>query len=325
MGLFGSIKKRFIIQLVSIVLLEDSCKIYVKKLKNSRVIFRAKKSFEIESKDKLSQEVISYLTDLQEEHEQTYIALFLNTLGQGAIPGCKSGDFDKYSVDKKNVRSICIDKEFTIYASLIDIGWIDKIFKSVGLDYIYSPFLVLNHFANKEELENEVKLYILNTHNGLTIMIKEGKKLLYGSFFNTAKDDDLLNDDFEEVDAGEDMEIDLEIDDDEFEIFDDDENELDDDETDSVDEFDFESLGDAMTAQDNRLVKYLDISLQEFYRSELYDSTFISKVKIYDDSGMQEKVISHIEDELLLDTSAENIDILEVILEISEKEVFSNA
>lgn len=187
MGLFSSVKKRFIIQLVGVALLENSCKVYVKKIKNSKVIYRAKKSFDIKSKDKLSTEVINYLNTLQEEHEQTYVALFLNTLGQGAIPGCHTGAYEKFGVDKQNVKSICIDNEFTIYASFIDIHWADKIFQKVGLDFVFSPFLILNYFAQKEISDDEVKLYILNTHNGLTIMIKRGKKLLYGSFFNVAK------------------------------------------------------------------------------------------------------------------------------------------
>jgi len=322
-GLFGSVKKRFIMQLVSVALLENSCKVHVKKIKNSKVIHRAKKSFDIQSKDQLSAEVINYLNTLQSEHEQTYIALFLNTLGQGAISGCSTGTYEKFGVDKKNVKSICIDKEFTIYASLIDIQWVDKIFQKVGLDFIFSPFLILNHFVKKETLEEEVKLYILNTHNGLTIMIKQGKKLLYGSFFNVAKEENMLYEDFEstESDSVENMEEEL------FDVFDmDDDSEIEEmQEFDEGAEFDEVELNSTLSLMDARLVKYLDASLKEFYHSDLYESAFISKVKIYDDAGMSTDVIKYIENELLLDTSAENINILEVISEIAEEEVIANA
>jgi hypothetical protein len=318
MGLFGSIKKRFIIQLVSVAHYEHSCKIYVKKIKNSKVIYRAKKSFDLESKEKLSKEVIKYLNDLQAEHEQTYISLFLITLGQGAIPGCNSGAFEKFGVDRKNVKSICIDKEFSIYASLIDIQWVDKIFQKVGLDFIYSPFLILNNFIKKEMVEDEVKLYILNTHNCLTIMIKKGKKLLYGSLFNIAKEENLLHEDFDSVDSSSEINLEEEL----FEELDEDI----DSELKEMQEFDDgsaydEDLNNHLSQLDVRLVKYLDASLKEFYHSELYESAFISKVKIYDDAGMNEEVIAHIENELLLDTSAENISILDVIIDIAEKEV----
>ncbi len=323
MGLFGSVKKRFTVQLVSVALLENSCKVHVKKIKNSKVIHRAKKSFDIQSKDQLSTEIINYLNALQAEHEQTYMALFLNTLGQGAISGCSTGTYEKFGVDKKNVKSICIDKEFTIYASLIDIQWVDKIFQKVGLDFIFSPFLILNHFANKETLEDEVKLYILNTNNGLTIMIKQRKKLLYGSFFNIAKEDNMLYEDFESMDSNsvENMEEELF---DEFDI--DDDSDIEEmQEFDDENEFEDGVLKSRLSQMDSRLIKYLDASLKEFYNSDLYESAFISKVKIYDDAGMNTEVIKHIEDELLLDTSAENINILEVISEIAEEEVMTHA
>ena len=323
MGLFGSVKKRFVMQLVSVSLLEHSCKINVKKLKNSNVIHRERKTFDIESKDKLSSEVINYLNTLQSEHEQTYVALFLNTLGQGAISGCSTGAFEKFGVDKKNVKSICIDKEFTIYASFIDIQWVDKIFQKVGLDFIFSPFLILNHFAQKETLDDKVKLYILNTNNGLTIMIKQGKKLLYGSFFNVAKEEDMLYDDFEDEDSDS---VDV-LDEDLFDEFDlGDDSDVDDmEDFDSGDDFDGGDADSSLSPMDTRLIRYLDASLDEFYRNEIYDSDFITDVKIYDDAGMNIEVIKHIENDLLLDTSAENINILEVISEIAEEEVMTNA
>ena len=319
-GLFGSVKKRFIVQLIGVVLLEKSCKIYVKKVKNSKVIHTAKKTFDLESKENLTKEVIDYLLALQEEHEQSYVALFLNTLGQGAISGCNTGAYEKFGVDKKGVKSVCIDKAFTIYASVIDINWVDKIFKKVGLDFVFSPFLILHMLSKDDVASKEVKLYILNTHNGLTLMIKQDKKLLYGSFFNIAKEQDLLYEEFESSDLGSVDNLEEEL----FEEFD-----LDDDDTmhDLEDEIEYDDveLNSQLSAMDFRIIRYLDASLKEFYHSELYESAFIDKVKLYDDAGMNEEVIKHIENELLLDTSAENISILDVVVKVAEEEVMNNA
>jgi hypothetical protein len=321
LGLFGSVKKHFIVQLIGVVLLEKSCKIYIKKVKNSKVIHRAKKTFDLESKEKLSSEVITYLLELQEEHEQSYVALFLNTLGQGAIAGCNTGAYEKFGVDKKSVKSICLDDNFTAYASLIDINWVDKIFKKVGLDFVFSPFLVLNTLSKKDYSEDEVKLHILNTDNGLTMMIKKGKKLLYGAFFNIAKEEDLLHEDFESSSFGSIDSLEEEL----FEEFELDDDTLMNELGDGMDFDEVETTSSQLSDIDSRLVKYLDASLKEFYHSELYDSEFISAVKIYDDAGMHEDVIKHIENELLLDTSAENINILDVVIEIAEEEVMGNA
>ena len=326
MGLFSSVRKRFVIQLIAVALEEKRCNIYVKKIKNSKVIHTEKKSFDIESKEQLTPQVINYLNSLQNMHEQTYVALFLNTLGQGAISGCNTGAYEKFGVDKKSVKSICIDNRFTIYASLIDINWVDKIFQNVGLDFIFSPFLILNSFIIKDTntiKKDEVKLYILNTNNGLTIMIKHRAKLLYGSFFNLAKEENLLYEDFESGDS-------TSVDNLEEELFD----EFDIDEESEVEEmqefgdsitFDDEDMQNGLSQKDMRFVKYLDASLKEFYHSDLYESSFISSIKIYDDAGISEDVIKHIKNELFLDINVDKISILEAISEIAEEEVISYA
>ncbi len=323
MGLFSSVKKHFLIQLIGIVLEEDKCGIYVKKIRNEKITYSNIKYFNIESKDDLSKEIVSYLNVLQDEHEQTYVALFLNTLGQGAICGCGKEAFDKFGVDSKSVKGVCIDKDFTIYASVIDINWADKVFKKVGLDFIFSPFLILNSYVKKDISSDEVKLYILNTSNGLTMMIMAGKKFLYGSFFNLAIEEDVLLEDFESS-SSEALDVDNE------EIFEElDLDDVDDDVSmmniDEVVDYEEDILQNTLSEKDRRFVKYLDASLKEFYSSENYDSEFVSSVKIYDCAGMNEDVIKHIENELFLDISAENINLLEAIVEISKKEVLLNA
>ncbi len=325
MGLFNSVKKHFTIQFISIALGESECSILVKKIKNGKVIYNQKKLFEIEDKEHLSAEIVNYINVLEDEHEQTYVTLFLNTLGQGIIPRCNDNIFDKYGIDKKSVKSICIDKEFTVYASLIDINWVNKIFEKVGLDFIFSPFLLLNSHIKKDVDDSKVvNLYMLNTNNGLTIMVKRDKKFLYGTFFNVGKNEDLLHEDFESTDSSDDIDI-------EEELFDD--LNLDDDtgidemqelneDVDYDEEFGYESR---LSEKDIRFIKYLDASMKEFYSSDLYDSEFITKVKIYDSVGVNENIVNYIKSELFLDISVEDIDFLDTMVEIAKEEVMTNA
>ncbi len=324
MGLFNLVKKRFTMQFISIVLGEKECNILVKKIKNGKTIYAHKKMFEIEDKEHLSPEIINYISNLADEYEQTYIILFLNTLGQGIIPKCNSDIFNKYGIDKKSVKSICIDNEFTIYASLIDINWLNKIFQKVGLDFIFSPFLILNTHIKKDTNSDEVKLHMLNTNNGLTIMVKSGKKFLYGTFFNVGKNENLLHEDFENADSSSDTDIEEEL----FDDLDLDDNsgidemqELNED-VDYDDEFGYESR---LSEKDMRFIKYLDASMKEFYSSELYDSEFITKVIIYDGVGVNENIINYIKSELFLEVNVESVDLLETMVEIAKEEVMANA
>ncbi len=321
MSLFNTFRKRLTNQFVAVIVEEDQCKIRQKIIKNGNILFVEESTFDIVSKDKLSDEVIDYLNDLQDEYEHTYIILFLNTNGQGLLPrGCDYAQYKKFGIDQKNVKSVCIENRYIIYASKIDVKWADKTFASIGLDFVFSPFLLLDSFSVDDRDEN-VKLFILNSSNSFTMMIMKENHLLFGSFFNIAKEDDLLNLNYDEFsdqsnEALEDNNFDMDNLDDELEIA-------------EINDIDEMSIGKqnthvhVMSDKDERFIKYLDVALKEFYSNDQYDSEFVDSVHIYDDAGMSEGVINYIQNELLLDTVATNINIREKLIKLAKKEVLS--
>ena len=203
-----------------------------------------------------------------------------------------------------------------MYATKAEINWADKAFSKIGLDFIFSPFLVLDHYIQKEEhISEQVTLYILNTNNALTIMIHKGTQLLYGTFFNVAKEENLLYTDFEDDDNA-------------FEEIDIDEDDLEMDDIGTIsDNSNFVNTilkeRAQVSEQGERMIKYLNTALKEFYSNSLYESDFITVAKIFDDAGMDEGVIAYIENELLLDTHALNISVRDAILELAEIEVLN--
>jgi hypothetical protein len=322
MGLFNSIKKMITIQFIAITLEEKRCVIVVKHIKKSKEIATETKIFKIENKDRLDKKVVEYLNELQEATEQTYISIFLNTLGQGAVSGCGIEKLETAGVEVDSVKHVCIDNEFSVYASLTDIKWINGIFSKVGLDYIYSPFLVLNHCIDKFN-HKDVVLYILHTNNGLTLMVKKGQKFLYGTFFNIAKEKNALNEDFDSFssdDMDDDFMEEIEIDEDfgSDEVY---------EMAEMNDVMDFKEGLDiihSLSPQDSRVIKYLNLSLNEFYDSSLYESEFITKIKIYDaaDESINEDIIKYIEEDLLLETGIKKINLADKMIEISQKEIY---
>lgn len=320
MSLFSSVSKRKRRQFISVIVEEKSCKIKQKVVKNKDILYVEEHSFDIPSKDNLGKEVQQFLHKLQEEYDLTYIALFLNTLGQGVIPVCDENILENYHVDQNSVHPICVDNRFLMYATDIDIKWAEKTFSSVGLDFVFSPFLVLDYFIQKEEESSEqVTLNILNTNNALTMMINKGTTLLYGSFFNVAKEENLLYTDYSETeDFDEDslVGLDLEEDDGDIEI----------EEIGSISDnsnFVNHVLKEQvrLSEQDERIIKYLSAALKEFYSNALFHSEFINHARIYDGAGINEAIMNYIENELLLDTSAVNISVRDAIIDLSIKEV----
>ncbi len=316
MGLFSSVSKRLTRQYIAVIVEESKCKIRQKIVKNKDLLHMEDYSFDIASKEHLGVKVNAFLNDLQEEYDNTYIALFLNTLGQGLIPVCDENLLEKYHIDRNSIKTICVEERFMMYATLIDIKWADKLFQDVGLDFVFSPFLILDYFIQKEEvLSGQVTLNILNTNNALTIMIVKDARLLYGSFFNVAKDENLLYTDYSEHE---------ELDEDES--FDEDDVEMDEignitDNSNFVNNVLKEQVN--LGAQDERIIKYLSAALREFYSDTLYESEFINQAKVYDGAGMHEGVMAYIENELLLDTRAVNISVREAIINLAQKEVLA--
>jgi len=325
MSLFNALKKRLTNQFLAVIIYEDRCKIKQKVVKNSKLIHKEEFNFDIESKEKLGPKVINFINDLQEEYENSYIALFLNTSGQGVLPNCQSDVLDRFHIDKSGVKTICKDNRFLMYATIIDIKWAEKLFKRTGLDFIFSPFLVLDYFikqAMKREDFNkdQVILYILNTKNALTLMVQKDRELLYGTFFNIAKDDDLLYTNYSEEFSNEDEISELDLDEmSELEIED-----LSEATNNSNFAKNLASFTDELSENDERIIRYLNAALKEFYTNDLYNSEFITATKIYDDVGLNEGVLKYIENELLLDTSAENISVSDVILTLAQEEALLN-
>lgn len=324
MNLVNALKKRLINQFISVIVYSDSCNIKQKIIKGSKLIHKEEFNYDIESRDNLGSKVVDFLNSLQDSYENSYISLFLNSSSQGVIPGCDESRLENFNIDQKSVKAICKDGRFLMYSSWIDIKWADKLFEKTGIDFIFSPFLIfdffISKFMKKESYNpNEVILYILHSKNSISLMIMHGEKFLYGSFFNTAKEDELLNIDYDDKidDEGLD-ELDL----------------------DSIDEMGMDDILDVgnqshfattmiddstvLSEQDERIIKYINASLKEFYEDELYESEFITAAKIFDDVGMSDGVLKFLENDLLLDTSAENISISDAVLDLSIKEALGD-
>jgi hypothetical protein len=310
-------------QFVAVIIEEKHCHIKQKTIKKKKVIHVEEHHFDIPSKDDLGAEVQNFLRTLQESGDVTYIALFLNTLGQGVMPLCDKEALETYSVDSKSVNTVCVEERFLVYATAVDIKWAEKVCMKSGLDFIFSPFLVLDYFIQKEEEQSSVvTLNILYTSNALTLMVNKGEKLLYGSFFNVAKEENLLYTDYSEDEDDEGEALDEES----LDALDIDEDEMDMGEIGHISDnshFVTEVMQDhiRLSKQDERIIKYLSAALKEFYASELFESEFIQNAKIYDASGINEGVIRFIENELLLDTRAQNISVKDALLELAIKEV----
>ena len=344
------IQKKFQNLFVAVVLQESECVVRCKVVQDNRIRKTFTKVFTIsETNDALDSSVENYLIALQEEYMFVYVAFLLGVMGQGAFPGTTKEAFSKYSVDSDNVYSSALQKKWTTYASFIEIKWAKNLFSEVGLDLVYSPFIVLNDFVISQKIKNKPTCYVLNCQDFFVLAVFEEKNLLFGAFFKTQSDttftrtSEVSDWEHEAQAEGIDEEIPDLLEEEDNDGFDDlqDLSELEEiDNFQGVDTFsDIEpskTLGhfkgeEGIREEDSNLelygrdllvYKYLKSSLEEYYHNPLYDSEFIEEIIIFDGYEISSELIHQLEDDLMMDVEIHKIDVSDRLCDIAIKEVF---
>ncbi len=345
---FSSIIQKYFTNLfISIIEEEGSYRLFCKVLKNNKTLEKFDKTFEIvPSDEKLDSSIEDYLISLQEKYNTVYTALLLNSMGQGAIQGTHDKDFQRFSVHSNSVKAVKF-KSWSSYVSYIDLNWIQKIYENVGLDFVYSPFVILYNLLLDYKLKHNFTLYILNQEASFTIGIFKGDTLCFGAFYkvnNSVKlssgiDIDDWEDEEEESDVGGMVELDnldtgglLNLDDlselgtldneSEDEGF----SELkDEEEIDNLPELETEESGIEdleLYGRDLDIFKFLKKALEEYYKNEVYESDFIENAIIFDGYDLSQEMVQSIEDDLMLNLEIHKIDIAGTVCDLSIKEVY---
>ncbi|WP_331774474.1 hypothetical protein [Sulfurospirillum sp. 1612] len=347
---FSNIIRRYFSNLfISIVPRDGAYAVYGKVIKRAKVIATFEKDFEVNRESNhLDEAIEEYLLSLQEKYQFAYVSLFLDSLGQGAIKGTEAKDFEKFSVDSKNVKTASFGT-WSAYASFIDINWANNVYKNIGLDFIYSPFVVLYYLLSQQRPQKKTVLYLLNQQNSIALGIFQHGVLCFGVFSKIEDDTNMdeLNavSDWEEEEEAVDVIDDVKApeapkeEEDEFLALDDLAS-LDNDEEspkesflDEVDaessnaalehedeEDDIDIMGIELYGRDMKIYKFLSRALREYYDNPIYESDFVSKMVLFDGYEMSQEIIQSIENELFLSVDVHKINIGETICDMSVKE-----
>lgn len=337
---------------VALSIEDGQCHLLAKAIKNGKIQKTYEAAFDNPYSDKLDPKVIEYIKDKANSCLDTYIIYFLDAMGQGVLPTIKASDFESYSVDIKHVRQVKVADSWSIYASYIEINWAQKMFEEVGLDLLYSPFVLMYHYLKKDGFRNKLTLYMYNHQDSFAIGVFKGEKLLFGAFFRTSDgassdeldDKDFVQQDWDEVEEEKGVEnlvqLDEESDEEDYQSLDD----LDDlDTMDAVlsDDQDLEQTFDEgpediqmieksnidseksieLFGRNMLMYKYLKSSIEEFYYNPKYESDFIEDIVIFDNYEMSQTVFDILENELLVRVELQKVKTLELMLELGRKDL----
>ena len=324
---------------VSIVPVVDGHEVLSVALKNKKVLYKEKRHFE---GSEISNAMNRYIQEVIDPSPIYYIGTLITQSHQGAHAGCANKGKTQHSDDTK-VSEVCRNNKWTLYASLDDLHALTYEYHTVGLDFIFSPFSILEYsFADK--MKDTFALYAFSMPGLFTVAIFEGDKLEYAHHYSHKKSpvqDDVPAsamefmshiDDEEDEDEGlihlEDIEglEDLDIIDDLDSLSDiDDLNELEEVHEFSEDmptseekrlgrEQSFMIKGDMdSSAEDYQRFSYIQETLQQFYSMDECRDRFVETACIADSQGGSEELKRYLEEELFLNVLVRKVDVIETI------------
>ena len=138
--------------------------------KNAKLIKRYEKQL-IEGSAALEKRIRT----LEKESSLVYVTLLETEASQGLLSDCRSSEeFDLSSVEK-----ICIDNRWGIYISKDDLFERQKMYKNMGLDFLFSPFSLLYSFY-KESAQKSDGLYLLVTDGFIISAVFKNSTMIFG-------------------------------------------------------------------------------------------------------------------------------------------------
>lgn len=276
-----------------------------------------------------------------------YISVLDTTALQGAIPSCNDKKLLDF-IDKSSVKHNCYNNRWFYHTSKIELDSLTATYKKIGLDFVFSPFVILSRFF-KDKIDTHMAMFIFIEDNYLSLSVFDNSELLYGVHLDMEYDDDgseLAIDEIDETEVELDIPDEIEIDDiDVLEEMDgleglDDFGDIEDlDSLDEIDEFadtkDMEEeLAEEAESSDNtsesqtesftedyRRFSLIQSSVSNFYKDERFKSKFIESVYIADGVGVSSDLKKYLEEEMFLSVYIRKVDIAMELCALAKMEV----
>jgi hypothetical protein len=272
---------------------DEEYKLLYQIVKNKKIINSENKTFE-EKKD-----LEKYIKEITSEYPQSYVSTVLLSINQGLIESCKKEDYLKREIETDNVQIICVNNRYSFFASIYDIAKTKKEYK-FNIDFLYSIFGLIDFVAN----ERKNRFYVLVLNSYIAIMGYENFKPIYADINETKEhQEEEIIEEIDDMDILDNLSEDIE---EESEDIEEDEN-LE------------EKLDKITTGIEVKILNQLKESIKDYYKH--YSSDFIEKIIILDTVGIDIATTKLIEDELLITTDYQKIDLLETINRLSIENV----
>lgn len=311
--------------------------------KKKKVLYKESRRFEGESS---YEDVASFLRKYVEESPLHYVAVLNPQPTQGALAGCTQRHVEDM-VDMSGTVTLCRDEKWFLYSSRKELDTLEREYKKIGLDFIFSPFSIIEHFF-ADKIKGGFALYALAQKDSFSIALFEDGNLEYAQHYPMSEKSDLTIED-ESISIGfsvgikedEESERGISLDDieslDDLDILD----ELDDlsdiEDLDSIEDI-AEFSEDEPTYEEKRIssphggdikqemdrfnndyhrFELIQRTLIRFYGGEHCRNRFVETVYIADGYGSGAELKRYLEEELFLNVLIRRIDVADEVIALA--------
>lgn len=295
----------------------------------------------------LSAQMRDYILSQTKESPYTYISVLDYSTAQGAIPACSKQKIKDY-YDMSFSEYKCYDNKWSFYTLKNDIFEIKKTYDKIGVDFIFSPFVILANFF-KDKIDTHTAMFILVEENILSLSIFSDSELLFAEQLDTSveviKDELMMENEIEDIDISveeEEASIDLDsidLDDidsiDELDDFGDiedldaieeinefnDSKDIEEELADNEDQENFPLEDSGSLNDDYQRFVSIQSSVNNFYRSSKFKSEFIENVYIADAIRVSSDLKKYLEEEMFLNVYIRHIDLCSEVCETAKIEL----
>lgn len=280
--------------------------------------------------------IYEYIQSFAKKSPIHYISILDNSTSCGAMLSCSEAE-----ISEDDFKSICVSDVWSYYTLKADLLELQGRYHKTGLDFIFSPFIILSNFF-KDKIVSDVAMYILINEDNLTLSVFENSKLLFAQYADMQNkelnlNDDLLMDiDDEELDSSDTISVDLESVNVDVEIESIDEfDDMQDLETfDDMDEFSQNPIEEKFSTDkidvtleeqgdfgvDYHRFSLIQSAINDFYKNSKFDSKFIETVYIADTVGISNELKKFLEEEMFLSVYVRKMDFGNELCELAKVE-----
>lgn len=293
-------------------------------------------------------EMLTYIRKHTDESPLHYIAVLNPDPNQGAMSGCSLHELED---DLNGAKTLCRKQKWLLYASIKELNTLKKRYSGVGLDFVFSPFSVIEHFFS-DKIATGFALYALAQKDSFSVAFFDEGKLEYAHHYPMHRHEGSGLEEEEGnplgfavgVEEEEEVERGINLDDieslDDLDIIDELDNLSDIEDLDALEEI-VEFSEDEPTSEEKRVVlppgneiklemdrfnddyarfEFIQKILGRFYATEQCQNRFVETVYIADAYGSGTELKKYLEEELFLNVLIRRIDVANEVISLAMSE-----